>query len=114
METTENPDVILQSIWDNLHASMAALDSGGSIDMTIVDKQVRTFCDKITKLPPATAKSYNEKLTDIIAYLNNIVDKLSQHKNHIEDEIIMLNQRHKAHNAYGSSNITNNTYSEGE
>ncbi len=114
METTDNPDIMLKSIWDNLHGSMAALDNGGSVDMTTIDIQVRSFCEKITKLPPLQAKSYNEKLTDIIGYLNNIVEKLSQHKNQVEDEITMLNQRHKAHNAYGASNLTNNLYGEGE
>lgn len=112
MQTNANPEILLQQIWDNLHKAMQALENGNQVDMASIDSQVRSFCEIIIRQQPDEAQKSQVKLNEIISYLNNIVEKLTLQKEQVEEQIISINQRQRAFNAYGNSNTNNKIYSE--
>ena len=114
MPKMQNPDELLKEINQNLEESIHALDNSGQIDMVSLDSKVRAFCDLIPKLPPVEARACKDNLAVIVRSLNDIVIKMSERKDNIEEEIDTLNQRHRAQNAYGNTNITSNSYNEAD
>jgi hypothetical protein len=102
---TPNPDQIFAEIWNDLDKSMDALENGGEIDMSSLDDKVRAFCQTITTLPPLQALAYKDKLPQIIEYLTNLVNIMTEKREAIRCEIDETSQRKRAHLAYGSSSM---------
>lgn len=103
-------ETLFQEIWNDLNASMSALENGGSIDMASLDNKVRYFCQTVTGLAPEEAKKYQEKMQAIITHLSELVTKLTERKEAVNGEIDMVDQRHRARMAYGNSSL----YTSGE
>lgn len=95
------PEKLYKYIWGQLEASMHALDHGGEVNMVELDKNVRYFCDIVTKLPPLEAKKYDEKIHNIVQYLTDIVNRLTERKAEIGEQINQATNRRKAQSAYG-------------
>lgn len=102
---TQNPDQIFKEIWSDLDKSMYALEHGGEIDMPSIDDKVREFCQIITTLPPLQAIQYKDKLPQIIDYLTNLVNIMTERKEAIRYQIDDTSQRKRAHLAYSSSSM---------
>jgi len=101
------PEKLYKFIWGELEASMDALDNGGEVNMANLDRNVRDFCNIVTKLPPQEAKKYDEKIDSIVQYLTNIVNKLTERKIDIGEQINYSNYRKKAQSAYGAAMMHN-------
>jgi hypothetical protein len=107
INTPTTPDILFKRIWQDLDSSMDALENGGNIDMATLDSKVRSFCDIVTKLPGAEAQLYNDKIADIIAHLTIIVNKLTERKQAVGEQIDGTNQRNRAATAYGATMLQN-------
>ena len=103
MEKDIEPDRLYKFICGEIEASMHALDNGREVNMENIDKNVRKFCDMVTKLPPKEAKSYDEKINNIVKELTYIVETLTERKLDIGEQINHTTQRRKAQSAYGAA-----------
>jgi glycyl-tRNA synthetase beta subunit len=95
------PEKLYKFIWGELEASMHSLEHGGEVNMAALDKNVRDFCDIVTKLPPLQARQYDEKIHNIVQYLTDIVNRLTERKAEIGEQINLATNRRKAQSAYG-------------
>ena len=103
MGKAQDAEILLKNIWKDLENSMSALENGGDVDMASLDKKVRHFCEEIKTLSTDEIKSYNNSLSEIISYLNGIVEKLNAKKNAMREEIEITNHRQRAYKAYGNA-----------
>jgi hypothetical protein len=106
MEKDIEPDKLYKFIWGELEASVNALENGGEVNMANLDKNVRIFCEMVTKLPPQEARKYDEKIQNIVSELSSLVDRLTERKLDIGEQISNINTRRKAQTAYGSAMLS--------
>ena len=106
MEKNIDPDRLYKFIRGELEASMQALESGKEVNMENIDRNVRTFCEIVTKLPPAEAKKYNEKIDGIVKELTDIVNRLTERKLDVGERLNVVATRRKAQSAYGAAMLS--------
>ncbi|PIR37858.1 MAG: hypothetical protein COV35_07985 [Alphaproteobacteria bacterium CG11_big_fil_rev_8_21_14_0_20_39_49] len=106
MEKDIDPDRLYKFICGEIEASMHALDTGKEVNMENIDRNVRRFCDIVTKLPAAEAKSYDEKIDNIVKELTYIVETLTERKLEVGEQINYTSQRRKAQSAYGTAMLS--------
>jgi ABC-type transporter Mla subunit MlaD len=95
-----SPQEKFDAIWQTVDETIAALDSGKSVDTSILETQGKELCQLIAQLPPEQAQDYQPKLQLLVEHLTNIAQQMTERKAQVEEDINSLNTSANVYNAY--------------
>lgn len=104
---TQNPEApqdLYQHLLDTLETKIDAVEQGEFVNFTELESLTERLCGMITQLPSEQANAYRDKLQVVIERLNVFSDKLTEQQEIIRSEVVTLNQRQNAQNAYLKAN----------
>lgn len=98
-----NTETLLKEVWDNIQIAESTLESGGKVDMNLLSEKTRIFCESVLNLPAADAKKYDDKMSQIIAHLSSMTDKMQENYKALGQAIDTFDRGSNAHTAYANA-----------